>query len=67
MVAVSVKRRHGRPGCFARLPSLVNLGLVIAIAFYGYLSKTPFKKIVIQVIWFAAGFRIVSNGGHFTD
>ena len=41
---------------FSRLPSLVNLGFVVAIAFYGYLSKTSFKKIAIQVIWFGVGF-----------
>ena len=41
---------------FSRLPSLVNLGLVVAIGFYGYLSKTCFKKIAIQAIWFGVGF-----------
>ena len=38
---------------FSRLPSLVNLGLVLAIAFYGYLSKTSFKKIATpgNLVW----------------
>lgn len=43
---------------FARLPSLVNLGLMIAIAWWGFLSKTPFKKILIQSIAYLGGFAI---------
>ncbi len=41
---------------FARLPSIVNLGLVIAIAWWGFLSKTPIKRILAQAIGFFAGF-----------
>lgn len=47
---------------FSRLPSLVNLGLVLAIGFYGYLSKTSFKKIALQAIWFGAGFVLSVTG-----
>ena len=43
---------------FSRLPSLVNLGLVVAILYYGFVSKTPLKKIILQGICFFAGFVI---------
>ncbi|MEP7373106.1 MAG: glycosyltransferase family 39 protein [Chitinophagaceae bacterium] len=43
---------------FSRLPSLVNLGLVVAIAYYGFLSRTPFKKIITQGVSFFAGFAV---------
>ncbi|MGZ8550465.1 MAG: glycosyltransferase family 39 protein [Chitinophagaceae bacterium] len=45
---------------FARIPSLVNLGLVVAIAFYGYLNKTAVKNIILQIIFFCR--RILYRG-----
>ncbi len=58
---------------FARIPSLVNMGLVIAIAFYGYLNKTAVKNIILHIVFFVAGFCIAVTGvllliktmGHF--
>jgi hypothetical protein len=47
---------------FSRLPSLVNLGLIIAIGYYGFLSKTPTKKVIIQATCFFAGFCISVTG-----
>ena len=41
---------------FSRLPSLVNLGLVIAIGYYGFISKTAVKNIIFQVMAFGVGF-----------
>jgi hypothetical protein len=43
---------------FSRLPSLVNLGLVIAIIYYGFVSKTAIKNIVLQLLAFGVGFGI---------
>ena len=43
---------------FSRLPSLVNLGLVIAIAYYGFFSNTSLKNIIFQVLAFGVGFFI---------
>lgn len=41
---------------FARLPSIVNLGLLLAIAWWGYVAKTALKRIMVQCIAFIAGF-----------
>lgn len=41
---------------FTRVPSIVNLGLIITIIFYGILSKTAIKKIIVQSSSFLAGF-----------
>ncbi len=43
---------------FSRLPSLVNLGLVIAIGYYGFFSKTAVKNIIFQVLAYGVGFFI---------
>ncbi len=58
---------------FARLPSIVNLGLVVAIVFYGIFNKSAVKKMVIQSFGFFAGFCLAVAGmllliksmGHF--
>ena len=41
---------------FSRLPSIVNLGLIVAIVFYGILSKSRIKTMVAQSAGFLAGF-----------
>ena len=41
---------------FARLPSLVNLGLLIVIAYHGYIHKTSLKRMFFQGVSFVAGF-----------
>lgn len=41
---------------FSRIPSVVNLGLALAIFYFGFLNKTPFKKQLLQVFVFGAGF-----------
>jgi len=43
---------------FSRLPSLVNVGLVIAIGYYGFFNKTPIKNIIFQVLTFGTGFLV---------
>ncbi len=58
---------------FARLPSIVNLGLVIAIVFYGILNNTSIKQMIIQSFGFFAGFflslaamlLLIKSMGHF--
>jgi hypothetical protein len=47
---------------FSRLPSLVNLGLVVAIGYYGFINKTATKNIIFQVIAFAVGFGLAVAG-----
>lgn len=47
---------------FARLPSLVNLGLLIVIAYHGFIHKTPLKRVVIQGFSFVAGFCLAVAG-----
>lgn len=47
---------------FSRLPSLVNLGLIVAIGYYGFINKTPAKKIIVQALGFFAGFCIAVVG-----
>ncbi|MEO8403086.1 MAG: glycosyltransferase family 39 protein, partial [Chitinophagaceae bacterium] len=41
---------------FTRIPSIVNTGLVLAIFYYGFSHKVPFKKQFGQAIIFGAGF-----------
>lgn len=41
---------------FSRIPSVVNLGLALAIFYYGYLYKVSFAKQLIQTIVFGMGF-----------
>jgi hypothetical protein len=41
---------------FARIPSILNLGLVVAIAFYGFLEKKSFWHIFKQSFVFVIGF-----------
>jgi hypothetical protein len=41
---------------FARIPSILNLGLVVVIAFYGYLNKKSIWTIIKQSLIFGAGF-----------
>lgn len=41
---------------FARVPSIVNLGLIIPIVFYGLLGKATIKKMIVQCSSFLAGF-----------
>jgi hypothetical protein len=40
----------------ARIPSLVNLGLAVAIIYYGLLHGYSWKKLVVQVILYGFGF-----------
>jgi Dolichyl-phosphate-mannose-protein mannosyltransferase len=46
---------------FTRIPSIVNLGLSIAIFYYGYINKTTFKQQLKQSGIFLGGF-IVATG-----
>ena len=39
-----------------RIPSIVNMGLVIAIFYYGYKNKTVFSRQFKQSLFFIAGF-----------
>jgi 4-amino-4-deoxy-L-arabinose transferase-like glycosyltransferase len=39
---------------FARLPSIVNIGLLMAIVYFGYLNKTRVKIIIGQCLAFLA-------------
>jgi hypothetical protein len=41
---------------FARLPSILNFGLILAIFYYGYLQKVNLKRQLIQSFTFFAGF-----------
>ncbi len=60
---------------FSRLPSLVNLGLIAAIGYYGFINKTAFKNIFLQVLAFIVGFglgvagvvTLMKSMGHWDD
>jgi hypothetical protein len=41
---------------FSRLPSLVNLGLVVAIGYYAFINQIPLKKVIFQALAFFTGF-----------
>jgi hypothetical protein len=41
---------------FIRPPNILDLGLILAIVYYGYENKNHIKFITKQIIWFLAGF-----------
>lgn len=41
---------------FTRIPSVVNLGLVVAIFYYGFINKNSFAKQIKQAFIFGGGF-----------
>lgn len=47
---------------FTRIPSVVNLGLVLVIFYYGWLYKTKFLPQLINAVIFGAGFVAGSAG-----
>ncbi|MBL7738582.1 MAG: glycosyltransferase family 39 protein [Chitinophagaceae bacterium] len=47
---------------FTRLPNVLQLGLGIAILYYGYLNRVAIRKQLLQILALAGGFLIATGG-----